>query len=204
MLLSGAGLLLRTLWTMQHVDRGFTPDRVATMRLSLPGALYAGPPEVSAFYSQLLDKVRALPGVESAATGSGVLQPMLASSGVFTIEGRPSPPPGQQVEYPVEIVSPGYFETLGVTLQSGRTFTAQDHADAPLVVVINETLARAGWPGQDPIGRRIRGGGAELAGSVADGRRRGPRFTPRRSSPRDPARAVLLHAAAPARAARCC
>jgi putative ABC transport system permease protein len=159
-LLSGAGLLLRTLWTMQHVDRGFLPDRVATMRLSLPGSLYAGPPEVSAFYSQLLDRVRALPGVESAATGSGVLQPLLANSGVFTIEGRPAPPPGEQVEYPVEIVSPGYFETLGVTLQSGRTFTTQDHTDAPLVVMINETLARVGWPGQDPLGRRIRGGGA--------------------------------------------
>ena len=159
-LLSGAGLLLRTLWTMQHVDRGFLPDRVATMRLSLPGSLYAGPPEVSAFYSQLLDKVRALPGVESAATGSGVLQPLLANSGVFTLEGRPAPPPGEQVEYPVEIVSPGYFETLGVTLQSGRTFTTQDHTDAPLVVMINETLARVGWPGQDPLGRRIRGGGA--------------------------------------------
>jgi putative ABC transport system permease protein len=158
-LLSGAGLLLRTLWTMQHVDRGFVTERIATMRLSLPASMYAGPPDVISFYSRLIEKVRTLPGVESAATGS-VLQPLLANSGVFTIEGRPVPPPGEQVEYPVELVSPGYFETLGVTLQSGRTFTAQDHSTAPPVVVINETLARVGWPGQDPLGRRIRGGGA--------------------------------------------
>ena len=158
-LLSGAGLLLRTLWTMQHVDRGFDTKQVATMRLSLPVTMYAGPPDVIRFYSELLGKVRRLPGVESAATGS-VLMPLLANSGVFTIEGRPLPPPGQQIEYPVEIVSPGYFETLGVSLQSGRTFTDQDHSAAMPVVVVNETMARLSWPGQDPLGRRIRGGGA--------------------------------------------
>ena len=69
------------------------------------------------------------------------------------------PPPEERVEYPYESVSPGFFETLRVQLVSGRTFTEQDHADAPRVVVINETLARQGWPGQDPIGRRIRPGG---------------------------------------------
>jgi putative ABC transport system permease protein len=87
-----------------------------------------------------------------------VLQPLVTNSNVFSIEGRPAPPPGQQVEYPVENVSPGYFETLGVRLHSGRTFTAQDHANAPAVVIINETFARQGWPGQDPLGRRIRAG----------------------------------------------
>lgn len=158
-LLSGAGLLLRTLWTMQHVDRGFATERIATMRLSLPASMYAGPPDVLGFYTRLIDKVRTLPGVESAATGS-VLMPLLANSGVFTIEGRAPAPPGEQVEYPVEIVSPGYFETLGVALKAGRIFTEQDHSTAPPVVVINETLARVGWPGQDPLGRRIRGGGA--------------------------------------------
>jgi putative ABC transport system permease protein len=160
MLLAGAGLLLRTLWTMQNVDRGFSPSRIATMRLSLPGSAYAGPPEVRAFYSRLLERVRALPGVESAATGTGVLMPLLANSGIMTIEGRP-PTPGPQIEYPREIVSPGYFETLGVTLVAGRTFTEQDHADATLVTVVNETFARDAWPGQEPLGRRVRFGGAQ-------------------------------------------
>jgi putative ABC transport system permease protein len=160
MLLAVAGLLLRTLWSMQNVDRGFSLSRIATMRLSLPGSAYAGPPEVRAFYSRLLERVRALPGVESAATGTGVLMPLLASSGIMTIEGRP-PTPGPQIEYPREIVSPGYFETLGVTLAAGRTFTEQDHAEATLVTVTNETFARSAWPDQDPLGRRVRFGGAQ-------------------------------------------
>jgi putative ABC transport system permease protein len=159
-LLAGAGLLLRTLWTMQNVDRGFSLSRIATMRLSLPGSAYPGPPEVRAFYSRLLERVRALPGVESAATGTGVLLPLLANSGIMTIEGRP-PTPGPQIEYPREIVSPGYFETLGVTLAAGRTFTEQDHAEAPLVTIVNETFARSAWPDQDPLGRRVRFGGAQ-------------------------------------------
>jgi putative ABC transport system permease protein len=159
-LLAGAGLLLRTLWSMQHVDRGFSTSRIATMRVSLPGAAYAGPPEVRAFYTRLLERVRSLPGVESAATGTGVLMPLLASSGVMTIEHKP-PKPGPQIEYPREIVSPGYFETLGARLAAGRTFTTQDHADATLVTVVNETFARDAWPDQDPLGRRIRFGGPQ-------------------------------------------
>jgi putative ABC transport system permease protein len=78
---------------------------------------------------------------------------------VFTIEGVPEPPPEEMPEYPIESVSPGYFETVGMTFVSGRGFTEADHADAPSVTVINETLARS-WPNQDPIGRRIRFAGA--------------------------------------------
>jgi putative ABC transport system permease protein len=155
-LLAGAGVLIRSLWTMQRVDRGFLPDRIATMTISLPATMYSGPAEVRAFYDQLLDRLRALPGVESAAAGSGILQPLVTSSAVFEIEGRPLPPPEEQVEYPLEVVSPGYFETLGMALASGRTFSSRDHGDAPRAIVINETLARHGWPGQDPLGRRLR------------------------------------------------
>jgi putative ABC transport system permease protein len=161
MLLTGAGLLIRTLWSMQRVDRGFSVERIATAAVSLPGTLYAGPAEVRTFYSRLLERVRALPGVESAATGTGVYQPLVTNSGIYSIEGRALPPPEERVEYPVEAVSPGFFETLGVSLASGRTFGEQDHAEAPRVVIINETLAQAIWPGQDPIGRRMRGGGED-------------------------------------------
>jgi putative ABC transport system permease protein len=100
-----------------------------------------------------------LPGVESAATGTGVLQPLVTSSAVFTIEGKPVPPPEERVEYPVESVSPGYFETVGMTIVRGRGFTDADHADAPPVVVINETLAKQAWPGEDALGRRLSDGG---------------------------------------------
>lgn len=158
-LLAGAGILVRTLWSMQGVERGFDTERVAIATVSLPPALYPGPNDVRGFYARLLERVRTIPGVESAATTTGILMPLLANSGVYTIEGKPLPPPEQRIEYPVEIVSPGFFETLNVQLAAGRTFTAQDHADAQRTVVINETLARIGWPGQDPIGRRLRAGG---------------------------------------------
>jgi putative ABC transport system permease protein len=157
-LLAGAGLLLRTLWSMQQVDRGFRPAPVATTTVSVPATLYAGPADVRGFYARLLERVRALPGVEAAATGSGVVLPLLANSTTFSIEGQPLPREEERVEYPVEVASPGYFETLGYSLASGRTFTEQDHADAPRAAVINETLARMAWPGQDPIGRRLRPG----------------------------------------------
>jgi predicted permease len=159
MLLASAGVLVRTLWSMQEVSRGFDPDRVAVATVSLPPTLYAGPAEVRGFYAQVLERVRALPGVESAALGTGVLMPLLTNSGIYSFEGKPLPPPEERVEYPFEIVSPGYFETLGVRLAAGRTFEMRDNAEAPRAVIINETLARDGWADQDPIGRRMRSGG---------------------------------------------
>jgi predicted permease len=157
-LLTGAGLLIRTLSTMQQTERGFVAANVAMMTVSVPSASYPDAPAVRAFYARLLERVRALPGVQSAATGTGVLQPLIARSTVFSIEGVPAPPPEERVEYPIETVSPGYFETVGMTLVRGRGFTEGDHPDAPLAVVINETLARTGWPDQDPVGRRLRPG----------------------------------------------
>ena len=88
-----------------------------------------------------------------------MLQPLVTNSGVYSIEGKPLPPPEQRVEFPVEIVSPGFFETLGIQFAAGRPFDEKDHAEAPRSVIINETLARLGWPGEDPIGRRMRAGG---------------------------------------------
>jgi putative ABC transport system permease protein len=160
-LLAGAGILVRTLWSMQQVDRGFDPRGVAVMTVSLPPALFATPPDVRTFYARLLEKVSVLPGVEHAATTTGVLQPLVTNSGIYHIEGKPDPPPGQQIEYPIEIVSPGFFETLRIQLAAGRTFAAQDHADAPRTVVVNETFARMAWPEQDPLGRRIKSGRAD-------------------------------------------
>jgi putative ABC transport system permease protein len=160
-LLTGAGLLTRTLWSMQQLERGFRTEGIVTATLSLPGSSYAGPPELRAFYTRLLERVRSLPGVESAATTTGVLQPLVTNSNVYGIEGRPDPPPEQRIEYPVEVVSPDFFATLGIEIVQGRALTDQDHADAPAAVVINQTLAKLGWPGEDPIGRRVRPGGTD-------------------------------------------
>jgi putative ABC transport system permease protein len=159
-LLAGAGILVRTLWSMQEVTRGFNPERVAVATLSLPPALFAQQTDVRGFYTRLLERVRVLPGVESAATTTGVLMPLVTNSSSMSIEGKPDPPAGQQIEYPVEAVSPGFFETLEIKLAAGRTFTEQDHADAPPTAVVNETFANLAWPGQDPLGRRIKFGDA--------------------------------------------
>jgi predicted permease len=157
-LLTGAGLLMRTLWSLQSVDRGFTTERIAVATVSPPVASYPNALAVRGFYQRLLERVRAMPGVESAALTSDVLQPLVTNSTVFSFEGQPFPPPEERVEYPFETVSPGFFETLAFHLVGGRTFTDQDHADAPRVVVINETLARMAWPNQDPLGRRMKSG----------------------------------------------
>jgi putative ABC transport system permease protein len=157
-LLTGAGLLLQTLWGMQQVDRGFSVDRIGVATISLPGTTYRTPDDVRAFYARLLEKVRALPGVESAALTTGILQPLLANSGNLSFEGKPLPPPEERLEYPAEIVSPRFFETIGARMAQGREFTEQDHERATLVAIVNERLATSVWPGEDPIGRRLRRG----------------------------------------------
>ena len=157
-LLTGAGLLLRTLWGMQGVDRGFSPERVAMATVSLPGSTYRTPPDVRTFYARFIEKVRAVPGVESAALTTGVLLPLLANSGGAVFEGKPLPPPEQRAEYPYENVSPGFFTTIGATMAAGREFSDQDHDRAAPVAIVNEALARTVWPGEDPIGKRVKPG----------------------------------------------
>ena len=178
MLLVGAGLLVRTLWSMQQVDRGFSTARIGTMNISLPSALFATPNDVRGFQARLLERVRSLPGVEAAALGTGVLQPLITNSGIYSIEGKPFPPPEERVEYPTEIVSPGYFETIGMKLAEGRFFNEQDTAQAPFAIVVNETLAQQAWPGQTAIGRRMKGGAPDspapwltVVGVIKDARR---------------------------------
>jgi predicted permease len=179
-LLTGAGLLIRTFWNMQHLDRGFDATGVATGTISLPPALYPDAQAVRAFHARFLDRVRVIPGIESAALTTGVLQPMLANSTVFEIEGRPLPPPEERVEYPYEFVWPGFFETLRMPIVRGRGFTTRDHADAPQAAIVNETLARHAWPGQDPVGRRLRPAGddsqpwATVVGVIRDVHRVAP------------------------------
>jgi putative ABC transport system permease protein len=174
-LLTGAGLLLRTLWGMQRVPHGFVATRVGMATVSLPAATYRNAAEVRTLYRRLLDKVRALPGVESAATTTGVLMPLVTRSSTFTFENVPPAPPEQQIEYPYENVSPGFFETIGARIVEGRAFIDRDTDGAPMVVVVNETLARTVWPGHEPLGRRLRFGDGEpwitVVGVVGDLRR---------------------------------
>ncbi len=157
MLVCGAGLLLRSFAELRQVDPGFTAERMIGFELSLPESGYGEPERVVGFYTELIDRLEALPGLRSAATA---LTPPLAGGGWTTtmrIEGRPT----TESELPsvaFNVVSPGYFATIGTSVLRGREFAPRDDADAPGVVLINRSAARRFWSGEDPIGRRINAG----------------------------------------------
>jgi predicted permease len=151
-LLVGAGLLLRSFVALQQARPGFEPAGVLTAQVTLPRTAYPRLDEQgAAFWSALLARVRALPGVRTAAVASQV---PLTSPGyvTFEIEGRESQP-GEDLQ--PFAVGEGYFEAMGIPLLRGRAITAQDERGAPRVAVINAEMARRFWPGRDPIGQRI-------------------------------------------------
>jgi predicted permease len=154
-LLIGAGLLMNSFVKLQAVDPGFNPRNLLTMTVSLAGASQYVGPSRAAFYRQLTDRLTALPGVESASAINHLPLAGDTWSTPLTIEGRPLPPPGQEVGATFRVSRPDYFRTMGARLRAGRDFTERDAADAPGVVIINETLARRHWPAEDPIGKRI-------------------------------------------------
>ena len=157
-LLTGAGLMLRSLWSLQRVDLGFNPSNVLTLRLSLPEASYETPEQVVGFYQRLLERVRATPGVQYA--GAVRALPLASTIGDFglQIEGF-VPTPGTRPKGDWEIATDGYFEAMGERLVRGRGILPSDSADSMMVGWINEELARQYWSGQDPIGRRFKIGG---------------------------------------------
>jgi putative ABC transport system permease protein len=154
-LLAGAGLMLKTLYRLINVNPGFQPDRVLTMEMYLSSQRYSHDPAVFNFWRQVLDGVRALPGVQSVAVGTHI--PLTDSHGRtdITIEGMALPKPGSFPHPDVHTVSPDYVRTLGMVLERGRTFTDADNETAPLVALVNDKLARQYWPNEDPIGKRF-------------------------------------------------
>jgi len=166
-LLAGAGLLLRSYAALLAVDPGFDADGLLVVDIPLSETRYGGPAERDAFYHRVLDRARALPGVDSA--GYTNVAPLLIGGGrsVTLLDGRAltfeeirrmSPSEIQRSLSSNRGVSPGYLETLGVPLASGRYIDERDVRDAPAVAVINEAMARVFWPDQDPLGRRFRMG----------------------------------------------
>jgi len=155
-LLVGAGLLVRSFLALMKTDAGFNPDSLLTMSLILPRAKYAEEPQRAAFYSDLVNRVKAIPGVQSTALVNYLPLGGSNSSDAFLVEGFPEPPPGQEVVGRYRVCSPDYFQTMGITVIKGRAFNDQDKAGAPPVVIVNETLAQRYWPNDAPIGKRIR------------------------------------------------
>jgi putative ABC transport system permease protein len=158
LLVVGAGLLIRSFARLTAVDPGFRPQGVLTLRLLLPQGKYEDP-ERLAFTNKVLEQLRALPGV----TGAGMVSnlPMSGEENIegLIIEGKPRPKPEDIALGDYRQATPGYFETMGVPLVSGRLFTEGDGPKAAPVAVIDETLARAYWPGEEALGKRFRFGG---------------------------------------------
>jgi putative ABC transport system permease protein len=159
-LLTGAGLMVRSLWNLQRIQLGFNPDRVLTMRLALPVTDYNTPEDVIAFYDRLLESVRGTPGVERA--GLLRLLPLATSIGDWglTIEGY-TPPPGVGTAGDWQIATAGGPESLGERLVAGRWLEESDRAGALDVALINEAMARKYWPEGSALGRRFRQGGPD-------------------------------------------
>jgi putative ABC transport system permease protein len=181
LLLTGAGLLLRSFVQLQAVDLGFEPEHVVVGHVSLPRAKYAGPAKGVAFFEALTERLGALPDVQSAAGATSLLLSRLPASASFQIEGRT-----EDVATPLtyDAVTPGFFRAMKIPLLRGRYFTDADRATSERVTIVNERTASAYWPAGDPIGRRIRFGRGspwmKIVGVVANTKRAGidaPVFT---------------------------
>ncbi|MDT7806516.1 MAG: hypothetical protein QOJ70_329 [Acidobacteriota bacterium] len=179
-LLVGAGLLIRSFVRLQQVDPGFQPRGVLAMQVSLPAGKYNDQPRRAAFDRQVLEQLRGLAGVKSAATTTTLPMSGWNQSGSFGIEGRTIAPNESMPHGDRWLPSDDYFQTMGIRLIKGRYFDARDASDAPGVTIVDDALAAKYWPGEDPLGKRISfEGGAqnprwrEIVGIVAHVRNEG-------------------------------
>jgi predicted permease len=170
MLLAGCGLLLKSFARARSIDAGYSVHSALTLRVILPGARYQTASQRVAFYEALVERARALPGAVSA--GLVTIPPLAGHWGdqTFTIVGHPPLPPGQFMDALNRTADPDYFRTLGIPLKRGRFFTSADRLDRADKMIISESLARAFFPGEDPIGQRIQLGipTFEIVGIVGD------------------------------------
>ena len=184
-LLAGAGLLARSFASLQRVDPGFDISNLLVLRIAPDVTRYEGAQLRTEYYTRVLNAIRELPGVKSAAAVTVLPMSTIGSDFYrpYWLEGRR---PGGNVvpQANVRMATPQYFATLGLPLVSGREFSDRDRLDAPRVIVVNESLARTAWPGEDPIGRSLvldyQGGATarEVIGVVRDARYEGPRSEP--------------------------
>jgi putative ABC transport system permease protein len=177
-LLIGAGLMIRSFQRLQEFNLGFNPDRLLTLNVRLAGSQYSQPERVTSFFDQLLQRIESLPGVESAGAVSSVFLSKTPNSTTFSLEGRPDPPPAEDIEVPYDSISPNYFRVMGIPLLKGREFDHRDAQAAPGVVIINDTFARMYFPDEDPVGKRFKYRGDDnpwltIVGVVGDMRRTG-------------------------------
>jgi putative ABC transport system permease protein len=156
-LLIGAGLMIKALAHLHRVDLGFNPDHVLSLKVPLEGPQYAAPQRQAEFFQRLLGRIEALPGVEAASISRGV--PMRDWDGwSFVTADHPNPPAGEGPDANYVVIAPHYFRTLQIPLPEGRPFTDADTPNSQPVVIVSQSLAAKYWPGQDPIGKRLKAG----------------------------------------------
>lgn len=175
LLLVGAGLLVRSLARLSSVDPGFSADRVLRFDLALPGARYPDDPRVAAFTRELLTRLRALPGVQSAGATFGLPLTDFQFRSTFRVEGR-SVDPAREPSAQLRVATRDYFPTVRLLLLAGRSFTPQDSFGAPLVILASRSAAAKFFPNGDALGQRVRFGArpgnlrlqGEIVGIVGD------------------------------------
>ena len=151
----GAGLMVRSLARLRNVDPGFDTKNTLTMTLSIPEEKYTTPEKQAAFYDQVLQKVRAIPGVTAAGMISSLPLFPGGSTQPVAIEGHPAPALSEQPEVAVRLITPGLVKTLGLRIKRGRDLQESDSATSPAVVLISEAMAKRFWPGEDAVGKRF-------------------------------------------------
>ncbi|HEU4508115.1 MAG TPA: ABC transporter permease [Pyrinomonadaceae bacterium] len=161
-LLIGAGLLIHSFVRLRSVDPGFRTDNLLTMRIALPKLKYPDHATRTAFHDELLRRVTAVPGVRSAAVTNWIPLTLQGDTFGVTVEGRPDPGAQNMPDVVTRVVSFDYLNTMGIQLLRGRPFDhQQDKVDSPPVAIISETTARRLWPDEDPLGKRLKAGGAD-------------------------------------------
>ncbi|PYV38624.1 MAG: hypothetical protein DMG06_25245, partial [Acidobacteria bacterium] len=156
MLLISAGLLMKSFWLLRQVDPGFKPEGVLTIELSVPESKYPPGPQRTAFFQRVIDRIAALPGVESVGGVNDLPFSGSRTQYSFEIEGRPPGSAQESLNADYRTVSPEYFKAMGIPLFKGREFTPRDNQNAPGVVIINQAMAHRYWPNDEPIGKRLR------------------------------------------------
>lgn len=157
-LLIGAGLLINSFVHLRNLDPGFRSDHLLTMKVNLSDVKYPDRERRAAFFDEVMRRVRELPGVQSAAVASNLPLTYNGDSMSISVEGVPDPPPDQQPDVIYRAIGSGYFATMGIPIVRGRDLTDQDNGGSKDVVIISEKTAQQFWPGQDPIGKRLKPG----------------------------------------------
>src|SRR6185312_4448232 len=171
LLLVNAGLLIRSFDELLKVNVGFKPERLLSLEYRLPRNKYKEPAAQWNFHRQVIEKIKEVPGVESASLVRGL--PFSGNGGTtaITLPDREAPPKGQEPEVMYNTAMPNYFATIGIPLLKGRTFGNEDQLNSPAVVIVNQFMAQRYWPNQDPLGKQIKfqdGSLGTIVGVVGD------------------------------------